>query len=73
MSQDFRREDWNVMPSIGFAGDMKVLMSVLWKLFEEQGEESVNVFAGGNGIADRAAAIRKAGVDRLIQEDDGGI
>ena len=73
MFQDFGCQDWNVMPSIRLASDMKVLMSVLGKLLEKQGEESVNVFAGGNGIADRATAIRKASVDRLVQEDDGGI
>ena len=61
------------MPSIRFASDVKILVSVLWKLLEEQGEESVNVFAGGNGITDRATAIRKASIDRLVQEDDGCI
>jgi hypothetical protein len=40
---------------------------------EEEGHESVNVLAGSNSVADRAATIRVADVDRLVEEDDGSV
>lgn len=52
---------------------MEVLICVLWELLEEKSEEGVNVFTSSDGVVHRATAVGKAGVNRLVQEDDGGI
>lgn len=49
---------------------MEVLLGVLRELFEKQSKKSIDIFACSNSVADRAAAIREASVDGLIQEDD---
>lgn len=66
-------EDGDVVACVGFACDVEVLVSVFGKLFEEEGEESVNVFAGGDGVGDGGAAVGEADVDGLIEEDDAGV
>ena len=48
---------------------MEVLVSVFGELFEKQSEKGVDVFAGGDRVRDRGAAVGKTGVDWLVQED----
>lgn len=57
MRQDLGSEDGNVVPRIGFASNMEVLLRIFGKLFEEESKESVNILARSNGIADRAATV----------------
>ena len=61
------------MPSVRFAGDVEILMRVLWELFEEQREQSIDVFPSCDGVADAAATVRVTDVDWLIQEYDRGV
>ena len=69
----FSSEYWNVMSSVRFACNVEILMGILWKLLEEQGQESIDVLACSDCVADRASAVREPSVDRLIEEDDGRI
>lgn len=71
--QDLRCEDGDVVTSIGLARDVEALLGVLGELLEEEGKQGVDVLAGGDGVADRAARVRVANVDRLVEEDDGGV
>ena len=48
-------------------------MSVLRELFEEQGQESIDVLACSDCVADRAPTIGETGVHGLIEENDGSI
>jgi len=38
--------------SIRFTSDVEILFGILRELFEEQSEESVNILASSNGVAD---------------------
>lgn len=49
---------------------MEVLLRILRELLEEEGEQCVHIFACGNGVADRTAAVGVADVDGLVKEDD---
>lgn len=71
VGEDFGGEDRDVVPSIRLACYVEVLLGVLRELFEKERQEGVDVLASSNGVADRAAAVRIANVDRLVQEDDG--
>lgn len=73
MVQDLRGEDWNIVSSIRFTGDVEILVSVFRKLFEEEGKEGVYIFAGCDGVTDRTTAVRKARIDGLIKKNDGGV
>ena len=66
VAEDLRAEDWDVVSGVRFAGDVEVLMRVLWELLEEEGEEGIDVLAGGYGVADAAATVGVADVDGLI-------
>ena len=70
MAQDLRRENGNVVAGVGLAGDMKVLLSVLGELLEEEGEQGVDVLACSDGVGDAVAGVREADVDGLVEEDD---
>ena len=73
MAEDLRGKDGNIMTSIRLSSNMEVLLGVLRELFEEQCEQSIYIFACCDRIANGAAAIRVANVDRLVEEDDRGI
>lgn len=73
VGENLRSEDGNVVSGIGLARDVEALVGVLRKLLEEEGEKGIDVLASSNRVADRAAAVRVADVDRLVQEDDGSI
>jgi hypothetical protein len=66
-------EDWDVVASVGLARDMEALLRVLRELLEEESEQSIDVLAGGDGVLHRAATVRVSDIDRLVEEDDGGI
>lgn len=70
MGKDLGGEDGDVVAGVGLAGDMEVLVSILWELLEEKGEQSVDVLACSNGVADGAATVGEADIDRLVEEDD---
>lgn len=38
VAEDLRAEDGDVVSSVGFPGDVEILMRVLWELLEEEGE-----------------------------------
>jgi hypothetical protein len=71
--QDLRSEDGDVVASVGLASDVEVLLGVLGELFEEQGQQSIDVLASSDGVTDTAAAVRVANIDGLVQEDHGSI
>lgn len=54
---DLTREHGDVVSRIGLACDVEVLMSILRELLEEQGQESVDIFACCNGVADGASTV----------------
>lgn len=61
------------MASVGFTSNVEVLLGILGELLEEEGEQGVNVLAGGDRVADGTATVRVADVDRLVKEDDRGV
>jgi len=71
--QNLRSEDGDVVTSVALAGDVEVLLGVLRELLEEEGEESIDVLAGSNGVADSVAGVRVADVHGLVEEDDASI
>jgi hypothetical protein len=71
--QDLRGENGDVVASVTLAGDVEVLLGVLGELLEEESEESVDVLAGSDGVADSVAGVRVADVDGLIKEDNAGV
>lgn len=73
MRQDLRGEDGNVVTSIRLSSNVEGLLSVLGEVVEEQGQESVDVLAGGDSVVDGVAAVGVASIDRLVDEDDRGI
>ncbi len=52
---------------------MKVLVCVFRELFEEEGQQSIDIFARGDGVGDRGATVGEAGVDGLVEEDDASV
>lgn len=48
-------------------------MAVLGKLFEKEGEEGVDVLAGGDCVGHGGAGVGEAGVYGLVEEDDAGV
>lgn len=71
--QNLRGEDGDVVTSVALARDVEVLLGVLRELLEEEGEESVDVLASRDGVADSVAGVRVADVHGLVEEDDAGI
>ncbi len=61
------------MAGIRLASDVEVLLGVLGELVEEEGQEGVDVLAGGNRVADGRAGVRVADIDGLVKENDAGI
>jgi hypothetical protein len=59
--------------SVGLASNVEVLLAVLRELLEEQCQESVDVLASSNSVADRGATVGVADVDGLVKEDNRGI
>lgn len=57
VTEDFRREHRDVVACVRLSGNMKILVSVLRKLLEEQSEQRINIFACCNGIADGSSAV----------------
>jgi len=70
VGQDFGGEDRNVMASIRFSGNMEVLLCVFRELLEEKGQESVDILASSDSVANRAATVGVADVDWLVEEDN---
>ena len=52
---------------------MKLLMRILWELFKEQSEESIDVLPSCDSVAHRATAVGESNVYRLVQKYDGGV
>lgn len=73
VGQDLGGENWDVVASIRLSSNMEVLLRVLWKLLEEERQESVDVLAGCNGVGDGGAGVGVSDVDGLIEEDNGGV
>ena len=71
--KNLRSKDRNVMSTVRFTCNMEILGGILRELFEEQGEECVNILARSNCIADRLAAVGIANIDRLVEENYGCI
>lgn len=71
--KDLRGEDGDIVTGIGLACDVEILVSVLGKLCEKEGEESVDVLSSGNGVGDGGTAVGKADIDGLVQENDAGV
>lgn len=45
------------MSGIRFTSNMEILMSVLRKLLEEEGEKGIDVLASGNSVTNGAPAV----------------
>lgn len=73
MGENLGGKDGDIVTSVALAGDVEVLLGVLWELFEEEGQQGIDILAGGRGVADRASAVGIANVDGLVEEDDRGI
>jgi len=71
--QDLGGKDGDVVAGVRLASDVEVLLRVLGERVEEEGQEGVDVLAGGNSVADGRARVRVADVDGLVKEDDAGI
>jgi hypothetical protein len=71
--QDLRGKDRDIVASVGLASDVEVLLGIFRELLEEQGQQSIDVLASSNSVANTAAAVRVTNVDGLIQEDDRSI
>ena len=50
VAEDFGGKDRDVMTSIGFAGNVEVLVRIFGELFEEESEERIDVLASCNCI-----------------------
>ena len=59
-------EDGDVMPGVGFAGDVEVLVSIFGEGLEEEGEERIDVFPSSDGVGNGGTAVGEAGVDGLV-------
>ena len=70
VAENLRCEHWDVVAGVGLSCDVEVLVCVFGELFEEESQESVDVLAGGDRIADRASTVGEADIDRLVEEDD---
>jgi len=55
--QDLRGEDGDIMTSVRFTRNVEILFGVLGELFEKQSEESVDILASGNGVADGSTTV----------------
>jgi hypothetical protein len=61
------------MTGVRLASNVEVLLAVLRELLEEQSQESVDVLASSNSVADRGATVGVADIDGLVKEDNRGI
>jgi hypothetical protein len=61
------------MTSIRLAGNMEVLLRILWELLEEKSKERIHVLARCHCVAHGTAAIRITNIDRLVKEDNGSV
>ena len=68
--QNFSCKDRDIVSSVRLSSNVEVLLSVLRELLEEEREQSVNVLASSNCVADGAPTVGVAYVDRLVKEDD---
>ena len=50
--QDLSSKDGDVVASVRLASNVEVLLCVLRELLEEEREQSVNILASSNGVAD---------------------
>lgn len=71
--KDLGGENGDVVTGVRLSGDVEVLLRVFGELREEKGHQGVNILAGCDSVANRATAVRVSDVDRLVEEDDGGI
>ena len=55
--QNLGSEDRNIVTSVGFTSNVEVLLRVLGKLVEEEGEKGVDVLASSDSVADAIAAV----------------
>jgi len=58
---------------IRFSRNVEVLLSILGVLLKKQSEKSVDIFAGSDSVTDGASAVREAGIDGLVQENDRSV
>ncbi|GJC86760.1 hypothetical protein ColLi_09599 [Colletotrichum liriopes] len=73
VGENLRGENGNVVAGVRLAGNVEVLLGVLGELVEEEGEQGVDVLAGGDRVGDGGAGVGVADVDGLVKEDDRGI
>lgn len=66
-------KDGNVVAGVGLSGNVEILSGIFRELLEEQGEQSVDIFASGNSVANAGSTVGVSDVDGLIQEDHGGV
>lgn len=73
VGEDLVGEDGDVVTGVGFTRNVEVLLGVFGELLEEQGEEGINILAGGDGVGNLGSGVGVADVDGLVEEDDGSI
>lgn len=73
VGENLRSENGDVVTGIRLSSNVEVLLGVLGELVEEESEKSVNVLAGGNGVADGTTAVGVSDIDGLVKEDDGSV
>lgn len=71
--QNLRSKDGDIVTSIGFTGNVEVLLGILGELFEEEGKQGIDVLASSNRVADSRVAVGVTDVDRLVKEDHGRV
>ena len=57
------------MAGVGLSSNVEVLLRVFRELLKKESEQRVDILSSCNGVADRAATVRVANVDRLIEEN----
>lgn len=57
MTEDFRRKYRDVVARVRLSGNVKILVRILRKLFEKQGEQGINIFAGRNRVAHGSSTV----------------
>lgn len=71
--QNLRSKDGDIMTSIGFTGNVEVLLGILGELFEEEGKQGIDVLASSDRVTDSRVAVGVTDIDRLVEEDHGRV
>jgi hypothetical protein len=73
VGENLGSEDWDVVAGIRLARNVEILGGILGELLEEEGEQGIDILAGGDGVADGASTVGIAYVDWLVKEDNGSV